>query len=102
MDANNGFRYAAEKLDAARRTLKRHPELDDDSIWSALHECWLGLREIRRDDLDALARSWLDGLDAIRGDDELPAPEAISKLDRTERLELYRHVVNLAEWFERA
>lgn len=101
MEDNKGFPYAAERLDAASRTLKRHSELGDEAIWSALHEGWHGLKEIRRDELDPLARSWYDRLDVLRGGDAPPDNDLISRFDRGQRLEVYRYVVNLSEWFRR-
>lgn len=54
------YAYPAEKLAAARRMLMApHPKGEADSFGHAFHECELGLRDVRPDDLDDSARSWV-------------------------------------------
>ncbi len=54
------YAYPSEKLAAARRILMApHPKGEADAFGHAFHECSLGLRDVRPDDLDDNARSWL-------------------------------------------
>jgi hypothetical protein len=55
------FRYAAEKLSAARRTLMApHPRGEAESYAGAFHECMLGLRDHGVGDFDDSARPWYE------------------------------------------
>jgi hypothetical protein len=57
------FFYPSEKLAAARRILVLpHPQGESASISNAFHECYLGLMDIRSEDLDETARVWVSQL----------------------------------------
>ena len=58
---SGSYAYPSEKLAAARRTLMApHPKGEADSFGFAFHECSLGLRDVRLEDLDDNARSWVE------------------------------------------
>ncbi len=103
------FRYAAEKLGAARRGLMLpHPKGEAESIAYAFHECLLGLKDIPRDDLDAGARSWVTSIERLMDTEGISDPSErgtwklkAESLTVDEKTELSRSVDELAEWFDR-
>lgn len=102
------FRYAAEKFAAARRSLMLpHPRGESQSIASAFHECFLGLKDLPRNALDANARKWVGELDELMNTDGVPEdPRGTSymkaeRLSVEEKFTLSSVVDELADWFDR-
>ncbi len=101
------YRYPAEKFGDARRILMApHPSGEADSFTAAFHECDLGLSDVRLDDLDDNARSWVSTIRRIMDTTGIDDPRGQgTKFRKAERLsddEKYRFsraVDDLAHWF---
>jgi len=103
------FAYQTEKLSAARRILMLpHSHGEAQSIAAAFHECSLGIKDLKTDDLDDDVRDWLRKLDALmdtsgiednsgRGTYLLKAEQ----LTEEQMFELSRIIDELANWFHR-
>lgn len=107
---NHAFMYAAEKLDAARRSLMLpHPRGEAQSLANAFHECMLGLGGVRLDDLDENARSWLRTIRETSDTEgiEDPTGQKGTWYIKAERLkddekQAFAHAVDeLSHWFDR-
>lgn len=103
---NNKYRYAAEKLSAARWTLMApHPQGEASSFAAAFHECMLGLRDLRPEDLDDSARLWLATIERTMDTTGIEDPSGpgtwtikAERLSVDERLEFSSAVDGLADW----
>jgi hypothetical protein len=63
---NTKYAYGSEKLAAARRGLMApHPAGEATSYAGAFHECMLGLKDMRDEDLDDSARRWISTIRRI-------------------------------------
>jgi hypothetical protein len=83
-----------------------HPRGEAASIASAFHECFLGLGDLIRDDLDPDARTWIATLEALMGTTGIQDPSGrgtwqikAETLTEDERFTLSRTVDELAWWF---
>jgi hypothetical protein len=101
------YSYPAEKLTAARRMLMApHPKGEADAFAHAFHECDLGLRHVRPDDLDDTARSWVQTIRQTMDTTGISDPQGrgtwFLKAERLSVEEKYRFssaVDELAHWF---
>lgn len=105
--ASEHNKYPAEKLAAARRILKApHPNGEADSFAHAFHECDLGLRDMRAEDLDDSARSWLRTIKQAMDTTGIDDPQGrgrwfvkAEKLSIEEKSRFSSAVDELADWF---
>jgi hypothetical protein len=111
--ANRGiispFPYAAEKFAAARRSLMLpHTAGEARSIASAFHECLLGLKDIRSEDLDDNASMWVAKIQQMMDVTGIEDPLGVGtwemkarQLSDADKIELRNSVDELAFWFDR-
>lgn len=101
------FVYQTEKFAAARRCLMLpFPQGESHSISLAFHECYLGLNDHDRDDLDGSAREWVNKLERLMDTtgvhDTSGRGAWAAKGDQfteVEKFELSQCVDALASWF---
>lgn len=99
--------YPAEKFATARRILMApHPNGEADSFVAAFHECELGLRNVRVDDLDDDAQSWVSAINwtlATTGMEDTTGrgtwPLKAESLGVEEKSRFASAVNGLADWF---
>lgn len=101
------YKYPAEKLAAARRILMApHPKGEADSFAHAFLECEHGLRDIRLEDIDDSARSWLrtikQAMDTSGIDDTQGRGRSFVKAENLsieEKSQFSSAIDELADWF---
>jgi hypothetical protein len=104
------FSYASEKFSVARRCLMLpHYKSEAESIGEAFHNCYIGLCDIDRNDLDSDALQWVSELDELMSFTGVTAEEGeglylarAKQLNYDQKLDLSRIVDELADWFDRA
>jgi hypothetical protein len=109
MLAETRFRYAAEKLAAARRALMApHSEGEAADFVGAKWEFDIGTRGFRDEELDAHARAWVAtirqtfaGATIREAADVETAARRVERLTLEEKAEFAVAVDELANWFRR-
>jgi len=83
-----------------------HQKGEAESFAAAFHECHLGLQDVRSDDLDDSARSWVSTVRALMDTTGIDDPESrgawflkAEKLSIEEKHQFSRAVDALAHWF---
>lgn len=102
------FAYPAEKFVTARRILMLSSPADEaQGIATAFHECTLGLKSVRDEDLDVSATAWVGRLRELMGTPGLGDPSASSPwiakaqaLTEDQRVEVAVIIDELAAWFQ--
>ena len=104
---STSYRYAAEKLAAARRALMApHPDGEADSFGHAFHECDFGLHDMQFDKLDDNARSWVMTIRETMNTTGIDDPQdrgtwflKAERLSADDKCRFSRAVDELADWF---
>lgn len=101
------FGYQSEKFSTARSCLMLpFPKGESEAIASAFHECYLGLKNLDRDRLDANAREWVATLEEFMNtsgiEDSPGRGKWAAKADQfteKQKFDLAHVVDELASWF---
>lgn len=101
-----GYRYASEKLSAARRALMLpHPKGEEHSIIGAFHECMLAFHDLDRSELPDDPRTWIATVERLMDTTDIPEDPngtwliKARQLSEEDRFDLSRTVDELAWWF---
>jgi hypothetical protein len=82
------------------------PQGESHSISLAFHECYLGLKDLNREDLDSSAREWISKLEQFMDTGGIEDSSGrgtwavrADKLTENEKIELSTIIDELANWF---
>lgn len=101
------YKYAAEKLAAARRALMApHPDGEADSFGHAFLECDFGIRDVQLDKLDDNARTLIATIRRLMDTTGIDDPQdrgtwflKAERLNVDDKCQFSRAIDELADWF---